>query len=288
MKSLFYTVIALLLAVSSVYAQKPEPAQALVKYHFTHIRDTTQREKPYKENLELLLGRNASAYISIDARLQIERMNNEISQQFKNAPDPNHVDLTISGMRTVAENEYFLFTAERKMFVKQKLINFYLTEEPLPAFKWTITNDTTTINTLHCQKATAHFKGRDYEAWFCADLPFHSGPWKLNGLPGLIVQATDSKKEVIFEFAGMEDVSQKNLTVALPNDVIRTTDKELVRLKDLQKTDPAAFSKMPSTKSSRSPMDNIDVSKIKSINITKSDNTFSRTINNPIELPEKK
>lgn len=288
MKSLFLTVTATLLAIGSAFSQKAEPAKARVTYHFTHIRDTTQRGTPYKEDLELLLGQNASAYTSINARIQTERMTNEINQQFKNAPDPNHVDLTLSGMRAVADDEYFQFTAEHKLFIKQRIINFYLTEEPLPVIKWTTSQDTLTINTLHCQKATTHFKGRDYEVWFCADMPFHAGPWKLNGLPGLIIQAADSKKEVIFEFAGIEDVSSTNLSVSLPDDVIRTNEKELGRLRDLRKTDPAAFSKMPSTKSSRSPMDNIDVSKIKSLNITKNDNSFSRTINNPIELPEQK
>ncbi len=57
---------------------------------------------------------------------------------------------------------------------------------------------------LHLPKATCHFKGRDYTAWFCPDLPVHVGPWKLNGLPGVIVDARDAKNEVVFQFDGVE------------------------------------------------------------------------------------
>jgi GLPGLI family protein len=288
MKLSFPILLILSFFFPSAFAQKPEPAQAQVKYHFIHIRDTTQRNRPYTENLILLLGRNASAYTSIDAKLQKEHMNNELMEQIKNAPDPNHLNLTISGSRPVSADEYFQFASEHKLFVKQTMLNAYLVEETLPVINWKISSDTLTINSLHCQKAAAHFKGRDYEAWFCPDLPFHSGPWKLNGLPGLIVQASDTKKEVIFEFAGFDDISAQKITISLPDNVISTTQKEFDRLKELRRTDPQAFSKMPITTVQKSPMDSIDPNRISSINIKSVDQTFSKTINNPIELPEKK
>jgi GLPGLI family protein len=68
-----------------------------------------------------------------------------------------------------------------------------------PLIDWKISSDTATFGGLHCQKATGHFKGRDYTAWFCPDLPVHTGPWKLNGLPGVIVDAHDAKNEVVFQ-----------------------------------------------------------------------------------------
>ncbi|RYE36671.1 MAG: GLPGLI family protein [Sphingobacteriaceae bacterium] len=274
-----------LLTTKLLCAQTPEPVQAQATYHFTHIRDTTDRAHPYTEDLLLLLGRNASACTSIDARLQQENFVKQITNQAKTAPDPNHINLNIPGQRPVSD-EYYQFLATRKLITKHKLVNNYLVEEPLPAISWKISTDTLSISRLHCQKATAHFKGRDYVAWFCADLPFRSGPWKLHGLPGLIVQASDTKKEVIFEFAGFEQISNQKVTVKLPEDAIYSTQKEFERLQQVAKTNPSALSKIAG-KTSGSPLDAIDPSKISSMNVSRADFGFSKKVNNPVELPEK-
>lgn len=39
-------------------------------------------------------------------------------------------------------------------------------------------------------------------------MPFQAGPWKLNRLPGLIVEAYDENKQIYFQFAGIENVKQ--------------------------------------------------------------------------------
>lgn len=285
MKTITNLCLAWMLFSKLTYAQSAEQAQAQVKYNFIYVRDTTNRAHPYTESLLLLLGRNSSVYTSLDARLQNEAFVKQIKDQVKNAADPNHISLNIPGQRPVSD-EYFQFLTTHQLFTRQKLINNYLIEEPLPVINWNISSDTLTISSLHCQKATAHFKGRDYIAWFCADLPFHSGPWKLNGLPGLIVQAADTKKEVVFEFAGFEQISNQKLLVKLPEDAILTTRKDFERLQEVAKTNPSALAKMPG-KSSRSALDDIDVSKISSMNVTRADFGFSKKINNPIELPEK-
>jgi hypothetical protein len=100
----------------------------------------------------------------------------------------------------------------------------YIVEDALPVIDWTIGVDTQTFYGLHCQKATCHFKGRDYIAWFCPDLPVHTGPWKLNGLPGVIVDARDTKNEVIFQFDGVEKTAP-----SLSNDqpAANTDEKEI-------------------------------------------------------------
>ena len=57
---------------------------------------------------------------------------------------------------------------------------------------WELLNETKNINSFNCQKARGNFRGRTYTVWFTNDIPVNLGPWKLNGLPGLILEATDS------------------------------------------------------------------------------------------------
>ncbi len=70
--------------------------------------------------------------------------------------------------------------------------------ESYPDIDWSITADTMSIGNYLCYRATCKFRGRDYTAWFTPDIVCNFGPWKLHGLPGLILSAYDSKKEVFF------------------------------------------------------------------------------------------
>jgi GLPGLI family protein len=63
---------------------------------------------------------------------------------------------------------------------------------------WELLNETKNINSFKCQKALGNFRGRTYTVWFTNDIPVSLGPWKLNGLPGLILEATDSLNQFQF------------------------------------------------------------------------------------------
>ncbi|MEH6534870.1 MAG: GLPGLI family protein [Psychroserpens sp.] len=53
---------------------------------------------------------------------------------------------------------------------------------------WQLTEEINYILDFTCQKATTSFRGRDYEVYFTKDLAYNDGPFKFNGLPGLILQ----------------------------------------------------------------------------------------------------
>lgn len=74
----------------------------------------------------------------------------------------------------------------------------FIVEDTIVAPQWTIGAKTKKIGSFQCQNATVRYYGRDYEAWFAPDIPVPFGPWKLNQLPGLILEATSSDGEVSF------------------------------------------------------------------------------------------
>ena len=73
-----------------------------------------------------------------------------------------------------------------------------LVNEGLPEMVWQVEEDQKTIGRFSCRKARGHFRGRAYTAWFTSDIPIKMGPWKFNGLPGLILEIYDDKGEVYF------------------------------------------------------------------------------------------
>ena len=70
--------------------------------------------------------------------------------------------------------------------------------EPFESIEWIITGQKKVIDSFECEEARGSFRGRDYTVWFTDALPFSFGPWKLHGLPGLIMEAHDATSEVQF------------------------------------------------------------------------------------------
>lgn len=61
--------------------------------------------------------------------------------------------------------------------------------ESTPDIAWTLLDDTVTINGYHCQQATAMLRGVEWRVCYTEEIPSSAGPWRLRGLPGLIVRA---------------------------------------------------------------------------------------------------
>ena len=76
-------------------------------------------------------------------------------------------------------------------------IDSYTYQEDIPQIDWVLSDSTKMICGYLCHQATAVFRGRNWIVWFC-DIPKSVGPWKLNGLPGLILEAQSEDKEHTF------------------------------------------------------------------------------------------
>lgn len=90
-------------------------------------------------------------------------------------------------------------------------------KEITPKINWKITNESKKIGNLVCKKATTNFRGRDYIAWFTPQITVPFGPWKLNGLPGLIVEAYDNDKFVYWYFKSLEYPTKRKESIKYIN-----------------------------------------------------------------------
>jgi GLPGLI family protein len=126
---------------------------------------------------------------------------NEIENDTKNIEEGENIKIKLVIQDTI---KHKIYTQKRKnlLFEKQKNLltkkEFYYTHEIIPILNWKISDKKGKIGKFLCNNATAEFRGRIYQAWFTTKVPTSFGPWKLNGLPGLIVKVTDSNNEIEF------------------------------------------------------------------------------------------
>ena len=85
----------------------------------------------------------------------------------------------------------------------------YRYADSLHAQTWTMGDSTREVLGYTCQQATANFRGRRWTAWFATDIPVSDGPWKLGGLPGLILEAYDDGQQHVFTAVGLERVKDE-------------------------------------------------------------------------------
>lgn len=115
-------------------------------------------------------------------------------------PDASEEEMGIlTGRRQTAmfffDAEFFQNLPSDKMTVVQEAVpHRFSYQEDLSAFDWVIKFERdSTICGYSCKEATTTYGGRKWTVWFSPDIPASSGPWKFNGLPGLVLAAKDSE-----------------------------------------------------------------------------------------------
>ncbi len=76
------------------------------------------------------------------------------------------------------------------------------TEEAKTYQDWTLKNETGKVLDYDCLNAICDFRGKKWKVAYSEDVPISAGPWKLGGLPGLIMKAED--QDGIHSFEAVE------------------------------------------------------------------------------------
>jgi len=102
---------------------------------------------------------------------------------------------------------------------------------------WRLKDDTMTVCGYKCNNATCSFGGRDWNVWFTPEIAISDGPWKLFGLPGLILKAEDLSGTHTFEAI---IIRNSNRPIYFNKDVtqIKTTKGVFIKNKIIFEKDP--------------------------------------------------
>lgn len=178
---------------------KAEPVDDLlftVQYETTFVPDTLKPERTFSETMMLKIGKKNSVYYSYakfltDSVIEVDKKNGADIEVIK-----SHLQQYSSKINYKVHKNY---PPGKLTFLDQLGPNRFRNEETTVVPRWTLLPDTMTVASYLCQKATCHLYGRTYEAWYTTDIPRSDGPWKLQGLPGLILKARDTRDHYTFQ-----------------------------------------------------------------------------------------
>lgn len=92
-------------------------------------------------------------------------------------------------------------------------MDWFKYEEDMPGLDWELTDSVTNVLGYECREAKCNFRGREWTAYYCEEIPIMDGPWKLNGLPGLIMKASDREGHYNFECIGIKSNASRPITL---------------------------------------------------------------------------
>lgn len=174
-----------------------EPAMIEVRYERRMVRDTLDCANDFRTQFfTLKAGKSVSAFYSAELKTidSTEYRNPDaVSARLKNNELWNAV-------ARLPIEKVFKYFDEKKVISHDRFdLCHWLIEEELCKPVWTITDFTRNILGYECILAFTEYRGRKWEAWFTPEIPISDGPWKLCGLPGLILKAQDSKGHYVYE-----------------------------------------------------------------------------------------
>ena len=106
----------------------------------------------------------------------------------------------------------------------------YVVEEPIENIDWTIVEDSVKkVLGYDCIMATADYHGRKWTAWFTPEIPLQAGPWKLAGLPGLILEADADNGVYSFVATGIQNTTRQISQVYLADRYEKVSRKDLLK-----------------------------------------------------------
>jgi len=232
----------------SVDAARRDPRQKAVidevTYRFTYrtmfSEDTVGRAK-YYDNQVLEIGAKYLRYYSLFAEVMDSTWYKHSVTGEKKAPGDsyNPTEELQSGEIGLYEDLFFNYPEQGSLTVINAIRNkTYSYSETIPSFGWKITDKTAVILGYECNEAVTDFRGRRWYAWFTYDIPLRYGPWKLGGLPGLILKAEDADGLYTYELIGIQKPHSEPMYKYKIPQVIKCKRDDILRINDMRWKDP--------------------------------------------------
>ncbi len=233
--------------------------RGIYEFRFKTTENQTDFSRP--DLMYLDIGENVSAFYSRNNWLRDSVVRNSVSLNLSIGELANRRSQFQRGTTTM----YYTLHNDASRLVVEGYALFSYYNEPLQMPQWIIKDEILVVTGYHCKKAVANYLGRKWSVFFAPDIPINEGPWKLWGLPGMIVYATDSDRYFEFQLISFEELKKPAFISVFLEDsekkpYANRTKKEFRRYEKLYYEEPMSFFRLAygvlSISSSRTPQKN--------------------------------
>lgn len=219
----YFIYILLPFITSSLFAEDfitdPEPAILEVRYDRIEVNDTNNRSSKFrKEEMLLRIGKTKSLFCPVK-RLWTDSM--------QRVDDAGYSIIFDAAWEKYGSKAFDVICGRTKSYLYKNIPEGKITEydyfdatpwgysEEWEKPEWEIADESKEILGYQCFRAVSEYRGRRWTVWFTPEIPIQDGPWKLCGLPGLIMEAYDTKNDYSFKAKGL--IQNENLKVGIMN-----------------------------------------------------------------------
>lgn len=229
--------------IGSVCAQVKGEAEYLIRYEVDFVLDSTNREEVKHEVHRLYTGTTTSNYISEGLFYR-----DSVMQVMRDQPRGSWRAMR-GTMENMPRSEFnfivFKDLKNTEVWIQQNVAqDRFLYQEPEVPIQWEFTDESKMIEQYMALKAITSFGGRDFEAWFTLEVPILDGPYVFSGLPGLILELYDTKKDYHFNLASIQPLKENYVIDSERSNTKQVSKKEFVQTyKKFSENPSAAFSR---------------------------------------------
>ncbi len=228
-------ILVMLLSITS-YAQLQfdyeytniEPVTFQATYILKYMKDTTNQEFINNTDMLLFIGNETSLFLGKENYIADTIMRGITNvNEFQNFLSDRN--------KPIPRFNYFIYKNYphgKLTYIEHIIDGTFKFEEDLDLFKWNLEGDTATIGGYKAQKATCDFGGRSWVAWFSPEIPYNDGPYKFNGLPGLIVKIGDTREHYVFELISIKKPEKGIMIDMKEEEYIEASKQDFFRAKD--------------------------------------------------------
>ena len=239
MRNIFFALFLMMTVTCDVMAQYADLGDSVrfrIGYATTFMREYGQKSG-CDEMTILDIGSRKSVFYSVKNNRSYEL----IDSMHRNGISPHaYIDIVSQHGYKGPRITYYVLkdhSSVNSLTYYSSCSSMFQSEENMTSLPWCFADGDTIVCGYPCKKAMMTYRGREWTAWYALDIPVSEGPWKLRGLPGLILCAYESEGVFRFDCNGISNGNGEEMRM-VDVKTIKCTPEKMIEMERMLVEDP--------------------------------------------------